>query len=206
MCEQPFRFDGDDPNRHSADNHRHLWALEYWADRHGWIDLAFRSRVAEAILAGWRRRLTGYAPYRAAGYRLYLYEDLAPTVSVVAETPTGFPYPCTPVFVDGPREIMARHAGRSWSALFACAGPTLRPADILAAVERHAGSIGVPTARALGLRPGDLRKLIEQMDLAAQVNALRKRHRRRPARFRADPLSRDTVRMLELRLPPGYRP
>jgi hypothetical protein len=202
IAERPLSFRGDDPNAHSADNHVHLWALEWWAERHPWIDLDYRTRAAEALLARWRARLPGFAPWRDRGFRLYLYEDLAPTLSVVAETDAGFPYPCAPRFVTSARQIMALHAGRRWSQVFAPAGPTLAPADVLSAVAAHAGSIGAPTARALGLRRGDLRKLIEAHDLQDAVNALRKRHRRRPAVFRPWPPPEARPHMLEIRVPP----
>ncbi len=204
VCEQPFSFDGEHPNSHSAANHTHLWWLEYWADRLPWIDLGFRVACAETMLTRWRARLKGYAPYQAAGYRLYLYEDLAPTLSAVAETPFGFPYPGEPTFVDGPREIMALYAGRSWAEVFLDADIP-NDQQILAAVKANAGSIGRPTANGLGLKPGALRKLIENCDLQDEVNAIRKHFGRRPARFRDEERLPFSYRVYEERLPPGYR-
>lgn len=90
IAEQPFNFDGPNPNKHSYHNHQHLSLLEGMADRHKSIDLAFRCRVVAYIFGRWAVRLRSYGPYQTQGYRFYLYEDLAPTVSVVAETPQGF--------------------------------------------------------------------------------------------------------------------
>lgn len=42
IAEQPLDFRDQHPNGHSARNHQHLWMLEYAADRHRSIDLAFR--------------------------------------------------------------------------------------------------------------------------------------------------------------------
>jgi hypothetical protein len=89
IAEEDFAFRGTDPRQHSAHNHVHLWMVEWLADDDPRIDLAFRRRVITWIFDQWERRLKGYAPYRDVGYRLYLYEDAAPTVSVVAETPGG---------------------------------------------------------------------------------------------------------------------
>jgi len=204
-CVGPLAFEGDLPNAHSAHNHVHLWALEYWADRHTWIDLDYRVDFAEHILDRWRGRLKGLAPYHHAGYRMYLYEDMAPTVSVVAETPFGFPYPDTPVFVNGTREIMALYVGRSWRMNFAPLADGVTRDQVLGTIERQAGSIAKPTAQALGLQVGALRTLIEHMGLEDRVNAIRKRYRRRPARFRADEAFAHSYRIYERRLPAAYR-
>lgn len=106
-CERELSFVGEHPIEHSSHNHIHLWAVEYWADHHTWIDTDYRVEFAQTVLDRWKSRLKGYRPYRDRGYRLYLYQDLAPTVSVVAETKYGFPYPDQPVFVQSVREIMA---------------------------------------------------------------------------------------------------
>lgn len=182
--EAPLRFDGEHPIMHSADNHIHLWALEYWADHHKWIDLAYRVAFAEAIFDRWKARLTGYAPYLERGYRLYLYEDLAPTVSMVAETDTGCPYGLARL-VDAPADVMAGYVGRSWSEMFA-GHDVVNPEQILRAVERQSGSISKPTAQTLGMQVGHLRRWIEWFEIGGEVNALRKRFKRRPAQFRAE--------------------
>ena len=99
VAASPLRFDGSDPLQHSSDNHVHLWKIESLADTYGWIDVDYRVEVVSYLLEQWRCRLKGLPPYRQQGYRLYLYEDLAPTISVVAETPIRFPYSYgTPVF------------------------------------------------------------------------------------------------------------
>lgn len=204
-CATPLAFEGDHPNGHSADNHIHLWALEWWADHHNWIDLAYRVEFVEEIFKRWRGRLTGLPPYHAAGYRFYLYEDLAPTVSVVAETPFGFPYPGEPNFVGSIRDIMEIYLTRSWIKNFECEPWEIDEKRILKTVEKNAGSISKPTASALGLQVGKLRTLIEQMGLDDQVNQIRKRHKRRPAKFRDEDNWTHEYRVYEQRLPAGYR-
>lgn len=201
-CETPLRFEGDHPLMHSADNHIHLWALEYWADHHAWIDTAYRVRFAEAIFNRWRARLKGMRPYQERGYRLYLYADLAPTVSVVAETDAGCPYGLAEEFAPDMALVMGRYEGQSWAAHFSDAdsGPT--PEAVLKAVERQHGSISKPTAQALGMQVGHLRRFIEWFELGDEVNALRKRFKRRPAQFR-DYVAAPLV-IWEERLPAGY--
>lgn len=202
-CEAPLRFDGDHPNQHSSHNHIHLWALEWWADHHAWITLDYRVRFVAEILNAWRGRLKGHAPYQADGYRLYLYEDMAPTLSVVAQTPFGFPYPGTPRFVGTATDIMTLYTGRSWRAQFEAGAQIPSAAEILRQVDKAAGSISKPTAQALGIGVGALRVLIEQMGLQSEVNALRKRYKRRPAQFR-DEDSLHSYRIYEQVLPAGF--
>lgn len=180
--ETPLRFEDVHPNMQSSHNHIHLWALEYWADRHNWIDLAYRVAFAEAIFARWRVRLTGNAPYLDRGYRLYLYEDMAPTVSVVAETDVGCPYGVVPAD-NTLAEVMVPYTKRSWSAIFNAEGG-LTPERVLQVVERNKGSIGKPTAQALGLQVGHLRREIEWFGIGDEVNALRKTYKRRPVQFK----------------------
>jgi hypothetical protein len=205
-CMKRLGFEGDEPNYHSARNHIHLWALEYWAERHPWIDLAYRLEFVEEIFWQWRTQLRGLPPYRSAGYRLYLYEDLAPTVSVVAETPTGFPFEGSPVeFVARPAEVMRLYLCQSWSGNFKFAPWPMPEERILSAIEAHAGSIGAPTANALGVGVGELRQIIEAMGLDQKVNALRKRFCRRPAQFRPEMDISTTRKLYERRLPAGFR-
>lgn len=204
-CSQPLSFEGDCPNYHSYLNHIHLWALEYWADRHAWIDLTYRTAFVELIFQRWRGRLKGLEPYRNSGYRFYLYEWMAPTVSVVAETPSGFPYPGKPIFVKSPRDVMRLFIDRSWAQNFD-SEPWQIPRDkVLRVIETNSGSISKPSADALGLRVGALRTLIEQMGLDRQVNAIRKQFKRRPARFRVEPDPEFEFACYELRLPANYR-
>jgi hypothetical protein len=204
-CASPLSFAGAHPIEHSADNHIHLWSLEYWADHHKWIDLDYRTAFADLILDRWRGRLKGLAPYHADGYRMYLYQDMAPTVSVVAETRFGFPYGGTASFVHGAREIMRLYVERSWRDNFTIEPWEVDDQALLAAVDKHAGSIGKPTANALKISVAALRRLIEQMNLADRVNAIRKRYKRRPAAFEDDETFEHTFAVYEQRLPPGYR-
>ncbi len=205
-CTTPLQFEGEHPNGHSADNHRHLWALEWWADHHAWIDLEYRTEFVELIFERWRGRLKGLEPYRQAGYRFYLYEDLAPTVSAVAETPFGFAYDEeAATFVTSVRDVMALYLDRSWQANFDFGDWEVSQDKLLATVEAHSGSIGKPTAQALGLQVGKLRTLIEQMSLQHEVNVIRKRYKRRPAEFRDDEDMPYKFHIYETRLPAGYR-
>ncbi|MCB1520989.1 MAG: hypothetical protein KDJ37_10500 [Hyphomicrobiaceae bacterium] len=205
VCAQRFNFEGAHPNEHSYYSHRHLWALEWWADRHAWIDLDYRVAFVDEIFTRWKGRLKGQPPYRASGFRMYLYEDLAPTVSVVAET-GECPYDGALTFVPSTRDVLRRYVGRSWAGVFE-GDPWRVPRErIVREVERHHGSIGQPTADALGIKVGELRVLIEQMGLDRQVNELRKRFKRRPANFRVDDGYREVeIAIFEARLPAGFR-
>ena len=205
VCETPLRFEGAHPNMHSADNHVHLWSLEWWADRHAWIDLDYRVAFVALILARWKGRLKGLRPYREAGYRFYLYEDLAPTVSVVAETPYGCAYGGSLVFVRSMREVMSRYVGRRWSENFAFGRWEISQERVLEVIEANAGSISRPSATALGLPVGKLRILIQQMGLERRINAIRKRYKRRPAQFGPEPELRFESRVYERLLPAGYK-
>jgi len=204
-CVQPLSFQGDCPNYHSSMNHTHLWALEYWADHHAWIDLDYRVAFIEIIFERWRGRLKGLEPYRGSGYRFYLYEWLAPTISVVAETPSGFPYPGEPKFVKSPRDVMALFVDRSWADNFGSEPWKIPQKKILRVIEANKGSISKPSAQALGLKVGALRVLIEQMGLDDKVNAIRKHYRRQPAKFRIEPDPEMKFHCYELRLPAEYR-
>jgi hypothetical protein len=82
VCAQPLNCDEPDAMRHSYCNHTHLWALEWRAERHAWKDLKYRIAFVDEIFAPMARTFEGLPPYRAGGYRMYLYQDLATTVSV----------------------------------------------------------------------------------------------------------------------------
>jgi hypothetical protein len=199
-------FDGDDPLAHSADNHIHLWKLEFLSDTNPWIDTDYRTEFVKYIFEQWRMRLKGLHPYRERGYRVYVYEDLAPTVSVVAETDIGFPYMFgSPIFVESIIDVVRPYAERSWLENFSGREWELPQDSILNAVEKHKGSIGQPTANSLGTRVGALRKVIINMGLGGQVNTIRKRHNRRPADFSDESLGQNVWRVFERRLPAGYK-
>ncbi len=204
-CKTALTFEGDHPNEHSAQNHIHLWALEWWADHHAWIDLDYRVEFVEHIFERWRGRLKGLKPYRESGYRFYLYEDMAPTISVVAETPFGFAYDeNSAIFVNGPRQIMSLYVERSWQDNFSCDPWQVTREKIIETIEKNNGSIGKPTAQALGLQVGKLRILIEQMGLERNVNAIRKQYKRRPAEFRPEKELPYRFHIFEQKLPAGY--
>jgi len=204
----PLRFVGTtDPNLHSADNHIHLWGLEWWAERVDFVDVEYRVDFVEHIFARWRGRLTGQWPYQAAGYRLYLYEWMAPTISVVAETPVGFPYDSTHAqFVASPRDVLEIYDKQVWSQNFAFGDWDVSRERLLETIAKNSGSISQPAAAALGLKVAKLRILIEQMGLQRAVNDIRKRFGRAPARFRLDdPIPEWSFRIYERKLPAGYR-
>ncbi|MDP1910936.1 MAG: hypothetical protein Q8K85_21755 [Hyphomicrobium sp.] len=180
IAEAPLSFRGAGPILHSAANHRHLWALNAAADRDRSFDLAFRCRVVAHILERWRARLVSHATSSPHGFRLYLYEDLAPTVSVVAETPLGCPYGGDLTFVATIGEVLAAYDGRSWTALFEGGGP--KPDVIVNAVSHASGSLRAGAQR-MGMPLARFRRLIETFDLAGDINRIRKHNGRRPARF-----------------------
>lgn len=205
-CASPLSFEGEHPNYHSYLNHIHLWGLEWWADHHAWIDLDYRVEFVEEIFSHWRGRLKGLQPYHDRGYRMYLYEDLAPTISVVAETDHGFAYDETAAtFVETSNEIMALFIDRSWKENFSFEPWDMPQEKILQTVERNKGSISKPTANALGVKVGQLRTLIEQMMLNEEVNAIRKRYKRRPATFKPEEDFPFRFHILERKLPSNYR-
>lgn len=203
-CKAPLSFDGPYPMMHSSNNHIHLWALEWWADHHQWIDLDYRIDFVAEIFAHWRGRVKGLLPYREDGYLVYLYEDMAPTVSIVASTPEGCPYGREHTFVGSTGEVLAPYVNQSWQDNFEFVPWEVDQDRILKVIEKNAGSIGKPSAEALGVKVGHLRTLIEQMGLEEQVNALRKRYKRRPANFREEEFSDMPRRMYEVHWPAGY--
>lgn len=208
IAASPLCFEGSHPIQHSSHNHIHLWKIEFLADTYRWIDLDYRVEVVSYILEQWRRRLKGLPPYRQTGYRLYLYEDLAPTISVVAETPFGFPYSTedrTPIFVDRIRDILALYEGRSWKLNFTGGDWEISDDRILKVVQKHFGSISKPTADQLGLPVGKLRSLITNMNLENKVNAIRKQFKRRPADFTKEVVVSDRWYVFERILLPNFR-
>lgn len=199
VAEQPLKFRGAHAIEHSAANHRHLWMIEARADRDRRIDLAFRVRAVSHILHRWRDRLPSYAPSRSAGFRLYLYEDIAPTVSVVAETGEGCPYGGELTFVDGIEVVLTPYAGRSWMANFRSSWP--EPETVLSVVGKNAGSLR-RSSQTLGIGLAELRRMIECYDLAGEVNAVRKSMQRRPARFGDPDMMLPKLRIWEWRIAP----
>lgn len=199
--EGELRFRGDQPLDHSRDNHVHLWLIEHAADQYREIDLAFRCAAIRAILSRWTQRLKAYSQYQTQGFRLYVYGDLAPTLSVVAETPRGCPYGDVKRAEDI-ESVVRPYVGTSWAARFRSNGG-LGPQRLLDAIDRERGALGA-TARRLGWSVAALRRDIELWDIGPDINRLRKRHGRRPAAF-ADPAHRLPATIFwERRLPPRY--
>jgi len=87
----PLTFEGNDPLSHSSSNHVHLWYLEYYSERNNWINVEYKLAFISYILKTWKNRIKGFFPYQSQGYRIYVYGDLAPTISVVANTEIGSP-------------------------------------------------------------------------------------------------------------------
>jgi len=206
IAEAPFDFTGTLPVHQSAYNHRHLWMLEWWADYDRRIDVAFRHRAVAWIFRQWTRRLVSYRPYQTMGYRLYLYEDVAPTVSVVAETPAGFPYGGQPSFVASMDDVLRLYAGRSWRVALGIdeRSPQLTPQRLLTIIEDQHGSIGRPVADSLSVTQAQTRRLIELWDLGHDVNRIRKRFHRPPAQFCTEEQILHRYKVYEERLPPNY--
>ena len=206
VAQTPLAFDGSDPIEHSSHNHIHLWKLEYLSDTCSWIDVDYRLECVNHVLEQWRRRLKGLSPYAQRGYRLYVYEDLAPTISAVAETDIGFPYThAQPVFVQTIRDVLKLYEKRSWKEHFTCDDWEISEKRLLYAVHKNNGSISKPTAEKLGIPVGKLRSLITNMGLSSQVNSVRKKFRRRPADFSNEIVHTDCWHVFERVLPAGYR-
>lgn len=205
VAASPLRFEGEYPLMHSSDNHVHLWKLEYLADDLTWIDTRFRTQFVRYVLEQWRRRAKGLEPYRDRGYRLFVYEDLAPTLSMVAETPTGFPYSRQGMHqVETIEEVMGVYEGRSWRALFESEEGGIKPDRVIELIRQHAGSLGSGPASRLGVNVAQLRRLIVNFGLEDEVNQIRKHFRRRPADLKPLPDEGPPWRLWERRLPAGY--
>jgi hypothetical protein len=206
VAHSPLSFDGPYPYDHSSHNHIHLWKLEYLADTCEWIDVDYRVECVNHILEQWRRRLKGLPPYNDRGYRLYVYEDLAPTISAVAETEIGFPFSNgQPVFVKNIRDVLSLYEDRSWKDHFASGDWQISEKRLLDVVTRNKGSISKPTAENLGVPVGKLRSLIINMGLSVEVNSVRKKFQRRPADFSNELVYSDRWRVFERLLPARYR-
>ncbi len=204
IAEKEFVFWGDHPEPHSGENHEHLWKLEVLAGDYPQIDLAIRQQAVEFIFERWRVRLKSFHPYRQNGYRLFLYEDFAPTVSVGAQSPHGFFYSDRLQFVSSIAEVLRSFSNRSWRAQLASTPLALDERSLLSAIEQAQGSIGTRAAQSLGLSVAELRKRIEWLEVADQVNDLRKRFKRRPARFTDCSLQPLNCKIFELRLSANY--
>ena len=179
LAETPLRFRGEHPSEHSRDNHIHLFGWGPCVQKDPRLDLHVQVQAVEYIFARWRTRLRSYQPHTQHGYRMYLYEDFAPTISVVAETKFGFPYHGQPIFVDSLIEILQIYANHDWNDF-------LQPSEktaVLHAVEKSQGSIGTRAAQLIGLRAIELRKYIEWFEVGDQVNQIRKQFHRRPVQF-----------------------
>lgn len=205
VAKSPLSFDGEHPISHSSRNHVHLWFVEYLSDSFDWIDVDYRVEFVKYVLEQWRRRMRGLAPYEQRGYRLYVYEDRAPTISAVAETDIGFPYSYgQPIFVKNIRDVLAIYGTRSWKESFGNFDWNISQERILDTIRKNHGSIGKLTASTLGLQVGQLRKLIVNMGLDLEVNTIRKHFKRSPADFSNEGYHCDRWKVFERILKPGY--
>ncbi len=208
VAQCPLEFEGSDPLAHSSHNHIHLWKLEYLSDTFNWINVDYRVECINYIIEQWRQRLKELLPYSQRGYRIYVYEDLAPTISVVAETDIGFPYSNSnreALFVQNIRDVLTLYENRSWKEHFVSLDWELSETHLLETITKNNGSISKPTAEQLALSVGKLRNLIINMGLGSQVNAIRKHFHRRPADFSNELEHSDRWHIFERLLPANYR-
>lgn len=183
VCHAKFSFSGEYPIQHSAHNHLHLWKLEYEAENNDWIDLDYKVGFVKTIMQFWRENLRQYEPYHTTGYMLYLYEDTAPTISVTAKTKYGFPYHSLQL-VDDIKKVLARYENLDWSDNFSFDFDSIYyEKKIIKVIEKYHGSIGKPSANALNIKVGELRKLIINLGLDWEVNDIRKKNKKRAADF-----------------------
>ena len=200
-------FRGDHPIEHSRRNHIHLSSIEWFAARYPQIDLSIREQAVRFIFERWKVQPKSFHPYRQNGYRLYLYEAFAPTISVVADTTHGFPYGKEPAAWSSIAEVFqpfVKMTNTKPAQINCCQENAFNEDMILSAVERSRGSLGTRAAQSLGLSVGELRKRVEWFYLCDQVNDLRKRFNRRPARFTDQDLRFFEFKIFELRLPANY--
>ena len=203
----PLAFNGSDPLTHSSNNHIHLWYLECCAERQEWIDLEYKIEFVTYILQAWKQRIKGLPPYQSMGYRMYVYTDMAPTISVVAETEMGFPYRYSldnAKYVKDVSEVLRVYENHNWSENFS-ADWDIPPSKVLQTVELNKGSIGKPTASKLGVTVGELRRTIINMGLSFEVNGIRKKYKRRPADFSHEIGFEHQTLFYEVLLPPKFR-
>lgn len=184
---------------HSSYNHQHLWMQEYYARKTSKINFLFRKEVVQYLFARWKMRLKGYTPYQQSGYRLYLYEDREPTISVVAETSQGFPYRYMKdslLLVKNPDDILVLYNDSSFKHY-------LTPKEVLSVLDECKGSLR-QTALSLHVELAELRRQIENMELSQKVNQLRKKYKRIPALFTNRDLYSSTKKIYEECLPKQY--
>ncbi len=198
-------FEGEQPLQHSSSNHVHLWKLEYLSDIYEWIDTEYKTEFINYIVEQWRIRLKGLAPYSNRGYRMYVYEDMAPTISVVAETDIGFPYQYgNPKFVNNIIDIVKLYDNRNWRENFSSADWEITQNELLKSIEINNGSISKPTANMLGLAAGKLRLLIINMGLGDEVNSIRKKYKRPIADFSNEKIYSESWHVFERFLDAKY--
>ncbi|MDF2576869.1 MAG: hypothetical protein K0S74_353 [Chlamydiales bacterium] len=185
--EKQFYFEGEDPLEHSSYNHVHLWKTESYLYDNPKLPINFHFRKAgvQYIFERWKARLNSYKSKLKIGYRLYVYEDRQPAVSIVAETPMGFPYRYHKdevVLVSSYDEILRLYdEPKQVSKVY-----KYQPKDLLKIIEANQGSIGRSSAEQLGVSIGDLRKAIECYSIQQEVNRIRKNYKRTPAQFRQE--------------------
>lgn len=200
IAEKSFTFASEHPSVNSQFNSEYLWLAEHRADRFKQINLRYRVEMVQHIIERWKQNLRGYRPYQDSGYRIHMWRSLGPKISVAQyqeEQGTDIGVE----LIESLERFLRPFAQRSWGDLFS--GSPIDLSEVLRTVERMRGSIGKPTAERLGMTRGELRKLIEQVDLVDDVNRIRKHFKRRPAALNPFPVPR-RLPMHEIILPPRY--
>lgn len=160
----------------------HLWRFEHAATLHDWIDHDYRRALAAALIAAWRdglRRTTTHA------WRVMLYQDTMPSLAAYPMKHADAPLPGTAKQVPHPGDVLLAYHHAPWPSDDALPAYVPDTDAILGVIAQHEGSLGRQSAKALGLKPGSLRFVVEQEGLASAVNTIRADHGRPLARFRA---------------------
>ena len=205
-CQQEFSFRAKPAMEQGSFNSYYLWWIEFAADRFPEIDLAFRCDIVSLIVETWARRLKGYAPYRSHGYIIVMWKTLAVKISVVSRNALGAGVRDPDAKVTtGLREFLAPLAKQHWRDHFADTDGNWHTfeATLLDAIDKNHGSIGRSTCDRLGMSQVELRRVIENADIVKDVNRIRKRHGRRPAKLIPYRPPR-TTEYYEVWLEPGY--
>lgn len=180
LAAHPLCFEGDTPLDQISKNYVRLWLTEFFAEEGDAVDLDFRVAATEWLIGCWSRRAR--PEVGSACLCFYVYDDLAPTLTVATESPKGFPFR-SQERVDSLEELLQPFCRRHWSELWGSAGVTSR--RIYQAVEAAHGDIGRLVAQRLGLETGRLRRAIEWFGLGDEVNRIRTLHQRPVLRFRS---------------------
>ena len=204
---QDLSFSDPSPIRNGSYNKMLLWVSEYLAETNSRIDVAYRCRMYRYITDVWKQRLKAYHPYQQDGYVIYMYDQAAPALSVREMTDEWEPEHEPEIrLIDRLEEFFKPFAKTRWSENFIGDGFS-RPDRLLEEISRAEGSIGKSVAQRLGLNMAELRHYIEWLGIQGEVNRIRKKHGRTPARFDTEYPREGAIvnRMYVVTLPPFYR-